>query len=101
MQRHIAVTGIGVVTSVGTGCEAFWRNLLAGRSGFSSVESFNTSGYKVSRGAEIKTFRAEEYIAKLPPARIGRASQFAVAAAQLAITDAHLDVQAIEPDRAG
>jgi 3-oxoacyl-[acyl-carrier-protein] synthase II len=101
MQRHIVVTGIGVVTSVGTGCEAFWRNLLAGCSGFSSVESFDTSGYKVNRGAEIKTFRAEEYIAKLPPARMGRASQFAIAAAQLALADAHLNLQAIEPERAG
>lgn len=101
MQRRIVVTGIGVVTSVGTGCEPFWQNLLAGRSGFSPVESFDTSGYKVSRGAEIKTFRAEEHIANLARAHMGRASQFAIAAAYLAMDDAHLDLQAIEPERAG
>jgi 3-oxoacyl-[acyl-carrier-protein] synthase II len=101
MHRRIVVTGLGVVSSVGTGCRPFWHNLLAGRSGFSTVESFDTSGYKVNRGAEIKTFRADEYIANRDPARMGRASQLAIAAARLAIADAHLEWQAIEPERAG
>ena len=102
MQQRVVVTGLGMITSVGTGCEPFWNNLLAGRSGFSPVESFDTSKYKVNRGAEIKTFRAEQYIANLDPAHMGRASQLAIAAARLAIADAHLDLQAaIEPGRAG
>ena len=101
MGPRIVITGIGTVASVGTGCELFWNNLLAGRSGFSPVESFDTSSYKVSRGAEIKGFRAEDYIVNLDPTRMGRASQFATAAARLAIADAHLDVHALEPERAG
>ena len=101
MQRRIVVTGIGLVTSLGTGCEPFWHNLMAGHSGFSLVESFDTSAYKVSRGAEIKAFRAEDYLANLDPARMGRASQLATAAARLAISDAHLDLHRIEPERAG
>ena len=101
MQRRIVVTGIGVVTSVGTGREPFWGSLLAGRSGFSPVESFDTSGYRVNRGAEIKAFRAAEHAANLDPAHMGRASQLAIAAARLAIADASLDLHAIEPERAG
>lgn len=101
MQRRVVVTGIGLVTSIGTGCVPFWDNLLAGRSGFSLVESFDTSAYKVNRGAEIKAFRAEDYLAHLDPASMGRASQFATAAARLAIADANLNLQAFEPERAG
>jgi 3-oxoacyl-[acyl-carrier-protein] synthase II len=101
MQRRLVVTGIGLVTSLGTGCEPFLHNLMAGRSGFSPVESFDTSAYKVSRGAEIKAFRAEDYLVNLDPARMGRASQLAAVAARLAISDAHLDVHRIAPERAG
>jgi 3-oxoacyl-[acyl-carrier-protein] synthase II len=101
MQQRIVVTGIGVVTSVGTGREPFWRSLLAGRSGFSPVESFDTTGYKADRGAEIKAFSPAEHIANLDPAHMGRASQLAIVAARLAIADASLDLHAIEPERAG
>jgi 3-oxoacyl-[acyl-carrier-protein] synthase II len=101
MQQRIVVTGIGLVTSIGTGCEFFWHNLIAGRSGFSRVESFDTSAYKVNRGAEIKAFHAEEYLANLDPARMGRASQLATAAARLAIADAQLDLRGVAPERAG
>jgi 3-oxoacyl-[acyl-carrier-protein] synthase II len=101
MQRRVVITGIGLVTSIGTGCVPFWGNLLAGRSGFSPVESFDASAYNVNYGAEIKAFHADGYLANLDPASMGRASQFATAAARLAIADAHLDVQAIEPERAG
>jgi len=99
MQHRIVVTGIGVVTSVGMGCESFWGNMLAGRAGFGPVESFDPSGYQVNRGAEIKAFRADDYVARLDPAHMGRASQFAPAAARLAIADAHLDLQTIAPER--
>ena len=43
MQRRVVITGIGLVTSIGTGCMPFWNSLMAGRSGFSLVESFDTS----------------------------------------------------------
>jgi 3-oxoacyl-[acyl-carrier-protein] synthase II len=101
MLQRIVVTGLGMVTPVGTGCEQFWRHLLAGRSGFSPVESFDTSGYKVNCGAEVKAFRAEDYVANLDPAYMGRASQLAIAAARLAIADARLDWEALEPERVG
>lgn len=105
MSRRIAVTGLGVVTPVGTGREEVWRNLLAGRSGFAPVESFDTSRFSVHVGAEVRGFRAEPYVRRLDPARLGRASQLAVAAARLALQDAGLDDGleggAVDPRRAG
>jgi len=87
----VAVTGLGVVSSVGTGRLAFWESLLAGRSGISEVSSFDTSRHPVHRGGEVVGFLAEEHLAVLDPASIGRASQMAAAAARLAVLDAGLD----------
>jgi 3-oxoacyl-[acyl-carrier-protein] synthase II len=101
MQPRIVVTGLGLVTSIGVGREAFWNNLLAGCSGIGSVAAFDTSRYRGTRGAEVKAFRAADYIVRLNPACMGRASQFAVAAARLALADAQLDVSAVSPERAG
>src|SRR5262249_48385864 len=84
-EKRIVVTGIGIVTSIGIGRERFWNNLLEGRSGISLVESHDTSRFSVHNGAEVKGFAAEEYVARLDFTRIGRASQFAIAAARLAL----------------
>ena len=101
MERRIVITGIGVVTPIGTGREQFWTNLLAGRSGVAPVESFNTDGYSVHRGAEVKDFRAEDYLLNFDAAHLGRASQFAIAAARLALADAGVDTDSLDPTRAG
>ena len=101
MQNRIVVTGIGVVTSIGTGREQFWENLLAGRCGISVVESFDTGAYGVHRGAEVKGFDASRHLRNLDPARLGRASQFAAAAARLALEDAGLEPESLDPLRAG
>ncbi|MCA1635119.1 MAG: beta-ketoacyl-[acyl-carrier-protein] synthase family protein [Acidobacteria bacterium] len=101
MQSRIVITGIGVVTSIGTGREQFWENLLAGRSGVSVVESFDTGGYSVHRGTEVKGFNPSEFLAKLDAAELGRASQFAIAAARLALTDAGIEPDSLDPLQAG
>src|SRR5262249_51878541 len=100
--RRIVITGLGLVTSIGIGCEAFWHNLLTGRSGIGPVEAFDTSGYRGgTQGAEVKVFRAADYLVHLDPTSMGRASQFATTAARLAIADAHLHVSSLDPERAG
>ena len=101
MERRIVITGIGVVTPIGTGWEKFWTNLLEGRSGIAPVQSFDTSGYNVHRGAEVKEFKAEEYILNLDAAHLGRASQFAIAAARLALADAGVEIGSLDRKRAG
>jgi 3-oxoacyl-[acyl-carrier-protein] synthase II len=100
----IAVTGLGVVTPVGTGREELWQGLLAGRCGFSPVSSFDTSRFNVHLGAEVRGFDPAPFVRTLDPARLGRASQFAIAAARLALDDAGLggaELAALDPHRAG
>jgi 3-oxoacyl-[acyl-carrier-protein] synthase II len=101
MDRRIVVTGIGVITPIGTGREPFWRNLLEGRCGIGPVQSFETSGYKVHCGAEVRDFHGEEYFLNLDAAHLGRASQFAIAAARLALTDAGVEIGSLDLKRAG
>jgi len=91
MQRRVVVSGIGVVSAIGTGREAFWRHLLEGRSGVSPVSSFDTSAYPVHNGAEVRDFDAAAYVRRLRVDAMGRGSQLAIAAARLALDDAGLD----------
>lgn len=90
-QTAVVVTGLGMVTSIGTGREQFWRALLAGRSGIGPVKSFDTSRYSVHMGAEIENFDGHEHVFNQPTSGIGRSSQLAIAAARLALADASLD----------
>ena len=88
---RIAVTGIGAVTPLGIGREVLWSRLLAGKHGFAPVESFDTSAFRVHLGAEVRGFSPAPYVRTLDPARLGRASQLAIAASRLALADAGLD----------
>ena len=100
-DRRIVVTGIGMITPIGYGREAVWAGLLAGRSGFSEVGSFDTSRHSAHVGAEIRGFDPDPWLRRLDRARIGRASKLAVAAARMALEDARLDPAGIEPEKAG
>lgn len=100
-RRRIVITGIGVVTPIGIGRERFWNNLLAGRSGIAPVQSFDTGAYNVHCGAEVQDFNAENYLSNLDAAHLGRASQFAIAAARLALADANVEIASLDLKRAG
>jgi 3-oxoacyl-[acyl-carrier-protein] synthase II len=99
MLRRVVVTGIGPVTSIGAGRAVWWAGLLEGRTGVSTVRSFDTTAYGVSAGAEVVGFRPEEYVRSLSWKCLGRASQLAIAAARLALADAGL--QDVDSERAG
>jgi len=88
---RVVVTGVGMVTPIGTGRERFWSAVRAGTSGVTEITRFDTSRYKVHRGCEVHDFDFEEVAGAPPPAWMGRASQLAVAATQLALADAGLD----------
>src|SRR5258708_324126 len=97
----VVVTGIGMVTSIGTGRHQLWNAWLAVRCGLGRGKGFDTSRYSVHRGAEIEGFKPEEYVRRLDPRSIGRSSQLAIAAARLALADASLDLASIDLERAG
>lgn len=97
----MVVTGLGMVTSIGTGREQFWKALISGRCGFGPVRSFDTSKYGVHLGAEIQDFNPDEYVLQLDSSKMGRASHFAIAAARLALADASMNLETVDRTRAG
>ena len=89
-KQRVVVTGLGVISSIGIGIQDFWKNLIAGKSGISEIESFDTSQYPTHKGGEVKNFRPQDFIDRRKIKHLGRASQMAIAATKLAIEDAGL-----------
>ncbi len=102
MKRRVVITGVGVVTPIGIGKEAFWDSLKNGRSGVGPLTFFDTADYPCKIDAEIKNFQPETYIEdKKNIRRMDRFTQFAYIAAEMAIKDAGLDKAKLDPDRVG
>jgi 3-oxoacyl-[acyl-carrier-protein] synthase II len=101
MNEKVVITGLGVISSIGMGKDEFWRNLLAGKSGISEITSFDTSGYFVHRGGEIKDFNPEIFLTKKQVKSFGRASQLAIGAAKLALKDADLSQNRLSQYKVG
>jgi 3-oxoacyl-[acyl-carrier-protein] synthase II len=100
MSERVAVTGIGLVTPIGIGAEPFWHSLLIGRSGVSEISSFDTADFKTNLGCEIKGFMPDIHLGQ-PAAGMGRSSQFALAAARMALSDFDPGASYYNPQRAG
>src|ERR1700730_4356584 len=88
---RVVITGLGVVSSIGLGKEAFWSALLEGKSGIQPIRSFDAASYSCQFPGEILDFRPEDHILPSEVPKLSRNSQFAMAAAKMAIDDAHLD----------
>ncbi len=90
-KRRVVVTGIGVIASNGIGKQAFWEAIKTGKSGISTITSFDPALFTTHFAGEIKDFNPEEYVLKKNLRRMDRTSQLAVAAAKMAVRDAKLD----------
>jgi 3-oxoacyl-[acyl-carrier-protein] synthase II len=98
MKRRVAITGAGVVSPVGTGLDSFWRALSHGESGVAPISRYDASGLQVRIAAEVRGFSFGNY-AEMPlsmtgddgtPVSFDRRTQFALAAAEMAVRDADL-----------
>lgn len=87
-HRRVVVTGIGVVSALGLGKEAFFAGLIAGRSGVRSISRFDTTGYPVTIAAEVTAFEATDFLDRKVARRMDRYAQYATAAALMARDDA-------------
>lgn len=90
MNRRVVITGLGVISSIGIGWQEFWDNLLKGKSGISSVTSFDTTNHFTHNGGEVKNFKPEDFISKEKIKLLNRSSQFALSATKLALEDSGL-----------
>jgi 3-oxoacyl-[acyl-carrier-protein] synthase II len=89
-RRRAVITGLGPVTAVGTGKEALWEALRAGRSGIGRLTAFDPSGFSAQCAAEVRGFDASAILPGANLKRLDRYAQFAVSSAALAIADSGL-----------
>ncbi|HZW83602.1 MAG TPA: beta-ketoacyl-ACP synthase II [Candidatus Deferrimicrobium sp.] len=101
MSNRVVVTGLGVISPVGTGKDVFWQNLIAGKSGIGPVTRFDVSDMPTKIAGEINDFDPGLYMDKKEARRMDRFAQFALAAAKLAVTDSKLDLEQEDRDRIG
>ena len=97
--RKVVVTGVGPVTPVGIGVDAFWEGLTTGRNGIAPVERFPTDDLPVHLAAEVRDFVPTDFLEPKEVKRTDRFVQFALAATKLAWADA--GEPAVESDRGG
>ena len=90
MKRRVVITGLGPITCVGTGREAFWQSIRAGRSGIGPVTRFDTSEFKAHCAGEINDWDPAQFFPPHRLKRLDRYAQFAVASTLLALEDARL-----------
>ena len=97
----IAVTGIGIVSSIGVGRAAFWDALCAGASGITPIEGLVRHDGAPRIAAPVGDFAARDLIRSPQLRRMDRLSRMAVAASRLALSDARLAPDGVLPERAG
>jgi 3-oxoacyl-[acyl-carrier-protein] synthase II len=101
LTHRVVVTGLGLVTPVGNDVESTWAGLLAGRSGAAPITKFDPQHLQVRFACEVKGFDALAYMDRKEARRYDLFAQFALAAAQQAVTQAGLDGAFPSPDRTG
>ena len=98
MSSRVLVTGVGVVSSLGLGKEAFFAGLAAGKSGISRIESFDAAKLGREYAGEVKQFRAQDHLTQAELRRTGRCSAMLLAAARMALKDAGLAEKKLTKD---
>ena len=99
--RRVVVTGLGLVTPLGTGVEKTWKALCAGESGIGRITRFDPTGYDAQIAGEVKDFDPAQFIEKKEIKKMDTFIHYAVGASQLAVDDAKLKVAPEEATRVG
>ena len=91
--KRVVVTGLGAITPVGNTVEEFWENLVNGESGAGPITHFDASMFKSQFACEVKNFDANKYIDRKEARKMDLYTQYAIAVAKQAVSDAALDLE--------
>ena len=100
-DRSIVITGLGAITPLGLSVEDYWQGLSNGKSGIGPITLFDASSYPARLAAEVKNFEPTDYMHIKRVDRTARCTQFAIAAAKMAIKSAQLDMSRERPEEVG
>lgn len=101
MRRRVVVTGLGMVTPLGTGVEKNWEAVCAGKSGIGAISKFDASEFPSQIAGEVLDFRSEDFMDKQQVRRFDIFVHYAVASAKMAMEDSKLKIDASNRDRVG
>jgi len=99
--RRVVITGMGVISPIANGREEYWKSLKEGRNGVGEITLFDPADFAVRIAAEVQDFDPERWMDRKEARRADRVIQFAVGASDMAVNDASLDVDCLDPDRFG
>lgn len=100
-MRRVVITGIGVISPIGTGKQEYFDGLKEGKCGVDYITRFNTEGFETKIAAEVKDFDPARYMDKKESRRMDRFTQYAVAATKMAVEDAELNIESVDNNRFG
>lgn len=100
-SKRVVITGIGMVSPLGLDVPSTWSNILAGKSGAQMIDTFDTTDYSTKFWANVKNFKAEDYLPAKEARKMDPFTQYGVVAAREAIKDANLEVTEALSHRAG
>ena len=101
MKRRVVVTGVGLVTPLGTGVSKTWANICAGKSGVGLITRFDTSDYQVKIAAEVKDFQVEDFLEKKVAKHLDLFVQYGLVAAIMAAKDSGFEIDEENCGRVG
>ena len=100
-RRRVVITGLGAVTPIGLTAGESWQAVKNGVCGIGPITHYDPAAQKVKLAAEVKGFDPESLLGRQESKRMGRFTQFAVAAAREALSDAGFSVEQADADRCG
>ena len=101
LKRRVVVTGLGMVSPLGTGVEKTWNALVQGKSGVGRITKFDTTRFDTQIAAEVKDFAPENFMDKKESRRMDIFIQYAMAAAIMAMEDSQLKIGPANAERVG
>ena len=101
MLKRVVITGLGIISPVGTGLEKFWTSMTTGVSGIRRITRFDPANFNTKIAGEVTDFEPTRYMDKKEARRMDRFTQFAVAASGMAVEDASLNLEHEDRDRIG
>ncbi len=100
-QKRVVVTGLGVVSPVGSTLDTFWAAIQAGQSGIGPITYFDASAFDTKFAGQVKGLNLDEFIPKKEQRRMDPFCHYGVAAAKMAVADSGLDMSKEDPTRVG
>jgi 3-oxoacyl-[acyl-carrier-protein] synthase II len=100
-KRRVVITGIGMISPLGIGNEPTWQGIIEGRNGIGPITKFDATDFACRIAGEVHGFKPEDWIEKKEIKKSDTFVHYALAASQMAVDDAKLDMTGEDPDRGG